>query len=124
MHKDKFLCIFSQIKRITHTLTVHLVHAPSFWWSPSCSFTFSFLCVFFQFLYVVRFFCLRFLCLVFVPWLSSFWITVVTLDFTGTWHLWQNLFELSKNVLSIFPETKVSCNGLQVHLTSLVFVNM
>ena len=66
LHKDKFLCIFSQ-KRIT----VHLVHAPSFWWSPSYSFTFSFLCVFFQFLYVVRYFCLRFLCFVFVSWLSN-----------------------------------------------------
>ena len=32
---------------------------------------------------------------------------MVTLDFTGTWYRWQNLFELSKNVFSIFPETKV-----------------
>jgi hypothetical protein len=70
MHKDKFLCIFSQIKNNTY-LPVHLVHAPSFWWSPSYSFTFSFLCVFFQFLYVVRYFCLRFLCFVFVSWLSN-----------------------------------------------------
>lgn len=61
-------CAFSAKLRIT----VYLVHAPSFWWSPSCSFTFSFLCVFFQFLYVVRCFCLRFLCFVFVTWLSSF----------------------------------------------------
>jgi hypothetical protein len=70
MHKDQFLCIFSQIKNNAY-LPVHLVHAPSFWWSPSYSFTFSFLCVFFQFLYVVRYFCLRFLCFVFVSWLSN-----------------------------------------------------
>ena len=40
----------------TLTLPVHLVHAPSpfFWSSPSYSFTFSFLCVFFQFLSVTR----------------------------------------------------------------------
>ena len=49
MHKDKFLCIFSQIKNNAY-LPVHLVHAPRFWWSPSYSFTFSFRCVFFQFL--------------------------------------------------------------------------
>ena len=29
----------------TLTLSVHLVHAPSFWWSPSCSFTFVILFV-------------------------------------------------------------------------------
>ena len=34
MHKDQFLCIFSQIKNNAY-LPVHLVHAPSFWWSPS-----------------------------------------------------------------------------------------
>ena len=49
MHKDQFLCIFSQIKNNAY-LPVHLVHAPRFWWCPSYSFTFSFLCVFFQFL--------------------------------------------------------------------------
>ena len=65
IHKNKFLCIFSQMKNNAY-LPVHLVHAPSFWWSPSYSFTFSFLCVFFQFLYAVRYFCLRFLCFVFV----------------------------------------------------------
>jgi hypothetical protein len=43
MHKDKFLCIFSQIKNNAY-LPVHLVHAPIFLWSPSYSFTFSFLC--------------------------------------------------------------------------------
>ena len=51
-------------------------------------------------------------------------LTVVTLEFTGTCYFWQNVFELSRNVLSIFSETKVSCNGLQVHLISLVFVHM
>ena len=49
MHKDQFFCIFSQIKNNAY-LPMHLVHAPRFWWSPSYSFTFSFLCVFFQFL--------------------------------------------------------------------------
>ena len=44
MHKDKFLCIFSQIKNNAY-LPVHLVHAPRFWWSSSYSFTFSFLSV-------------------------------------------------------------------------------
>jgi hypothetical protein len=34
---------------MTLTLPVHLVHAPSFWSSTSCSFTFSFLCVFSSF---------------------------------------------------------------------------
>jgi hypothetical protein len=63
--------INSQIKNNTY-LPVYLVHAPSFWWSPSYSFTFSFLCVFFQFLYVVRYLCLCFLCFVFVTWLSRF----------------------------------------------------
>ena len=43
MHKDRFLCIFSQIKNNAY-LPVHLVHAPIFLWSPSYSFTFSFLC--------------------------------------------------------------------------------
>ena len=47
-------------------------------------------------------------------------LTVVTLEFTGTWYLWQNLFELSKNVLSIFSETKVSCNGLQKFISSVL----
>ena len=60
-----------QVKWSFPYLPVHLVHAPSFWWSPSCSFTFSFLCVFFQFIHVVRYFCLRFLCFVFVSWLSN-----------------------------------------------------
>ena len=38
-----FLCIFSQIQNNAY-LPVHLVHAPIFLWSPSYSFTFSFLC--------------------------------------------------------------------------------
>jgi hypothetical protein len=70
IHKDKFLCIFSQMKNNAY-LPVHLVHAPRFWWSSSYSFTFSFLCVFFQFMYFVRYFCHRFLCFVFVSWLSN-----------------------------------------------------
>ncbi len=34
-------------KQRTLTLPVHLVHTPSFWWSPGRSFIFSFLCVLF-----------------------------------------------------------------------------
>ena len=86
MHKDQFLCIFSQIKNNAY-LPVHLVHAPSFWWSTSYSFTFSFLCVFFQFLCVVRYFCLRFLCFVFVSRLS-------------------NLSMLNSYLMKVIPETR------------------
>ena len=33
-------------KKRTFTLPVHLVHAPSFWWSPSCSFfCYLFVCI-------------------------------------------------------------------------------
>ena len=88
IHKDKFLCIFSQMKNNAY-LPVHLVLAPSFWWSPSYSFTFSFLCVFFQFLYVVRYICLRFLCFVFVS---------LFLDFP-TFRFWACL-------MKVIPETR------------------
>jgi len=43
-----------------------------FWRSPSCSFTFSFMCIFFYFICASRCICLRFHCFVFVPWLMSF----------------------------------------------------
>ena len=43
-----------------------------FWRSPSCSFTFSFMCILFYFICASRCICLRFHCFVFVPWLMSF----------------------------------------------------
>jgi hypothetical protein len=78
----------------TLTLPVHLVHAPSpfFWSSPSYSFTFSFMCGFFQFLSVTRCFVsvflasslsLKKLTLNFGCRFNRTWF-VVTLDFTFT----------------------------------------
>ena len=55
-----------------------------FWRSPSCSFTFSFVCIFFYFIFASRCICLRFHCFVFVPWVLDFALAVVTLDFTFT----------------------------------------
>ena len=45
-------------KQRTLTIPVHLVHAPSFLWSPSCSFTFVTLCVLFWLFYVLCSVCL------------------------------------------------------------------
>jgi hypothetical protein len=78
IHKDKFLCIFSQMKNNAY-LPVHLVHAPRFWWSSSYSFTFSFLCVFlsvyvFCSLFLSPFSLLRLCLLTFQPF-----------DFERTW---------------------------------------
>ena len=62
-------------------LPVHLVHAPILWWSPGCSFTF--LCVFFRFLFVLCCFCLRFLAsgLSLDFWVLNISLTVVSLKF-------------------------------------------
>ena len=43
-----------------------------FWRSPSCSCTFSFMCIFFYFICASCCICLRFHCFVFFPWLMSF----------------------------------------------------
>jgi hypothetical protein len=43
-----------------------------FWRSPSCSFTFSCMCIFFYFICASRCICLRFHCFVFAPWPMSF----------------------------------------------------
>ena len=64
-------------------LSVHLVHAPILWWSPGCSFTLSFLCVFFRFLFVLCCFCLHFLASSFSLdfWVLNISLTVVSLKF-------------------------------------------
>ncbi len=58
-------------KQRTLTLPVHLVHAPSFWWSPGRSFIFSFL-------YVLFFCCLHLCCML---WVSGFSILSRPLNF-------------------------------------------
>jgi hypothetical protein len=61
MHKDKLLCIFSQIKNNAY-LPVHLVHAPSFTLLLFCVFSFSF-------------------CMLFVISVSVFFASSLSLDF-------------------------------------------
>jgi hypothetical protein len=82
-HELVDLCAVSFHMRTLRALPVRLVHAPIVWWSPGFSFTLSFLCVFFRFLFVLCCFCLRFLAssLSLDFWVLTISLTVVFLKF-------------------------------------------
>ena len=84
MHKDKLLCIFSQIKNNAY-LPVHLVHAPSFTLLllVFCVFSFSF-------------------CMLFVISVSVFFASSLSLDFP--------IFRFWAYLMKVIPETRCALN--------------